>query len=323
MEIGSFIEMQFTKGREYFSNQRDIARLNSGRAAIFHAFLLTGCSVVWLPYYQCETVRDFLKTKGVSLKYYHIDTHFNPIDLSPSDNEAVILVNYFGIMSQNRIFELSKVYKHVIIDNSQAFFCQPLKECYNVYSARKFIGVPDGAYVVGIGADMQVDTYEQCYSSDTAVFLLQRIEYGCEGKTYKSRMQNEKRIDSEDILKMSLLTRTILDGTDYEFIIMKRKENFAAARGFLDNINKINIDTYFDSACVPMVYPLLVDNDKLLDVLLKAKHFQGHWWGYLTKEMPESSFEYELSKYIIPITIDQRYTKDDIKSVVDVVYSVV
>lgn len=59
------------------------------------------------------------------------------------------------------------------------------------------------------------------FSSDTANFLLQRIEYGCEGKTYESRMVNEHRIDREDIKLMSKLTRTILDGTDYEFIRKK------------------------------------------------------------------------------------------------------
>ena len=45
--------------------------------------------------------------------------------------------------------------------------------------------------------------------------MLQRIEYGCEGKAYQSRQVNEHRIDTEDCMKMSALTSTILDGTDY------------------------------------------------------------------------------------------------------------
>ena len=145
MEIGSFIELQFKKGLEYFKGDTDIARLNTGRAAIFHAVRVYDCSVVWLPIYQCDTVRDFLKAKNIETKFYHIDASFNPTDLFPSENEAVLLVNYFGIMSSKRMAHLASKYKNVIIDNCQAFFCKPIPNCLNVYSCRKFVGVPDGS----------------------------------------------------------------------------------------------------------------------------------------------------------------------------------
>ena len=60
MEIGSFIELQFERGREYYKQTEHIARLNTGRAAIWHAFRVLNCSAIWIPYYQCDTVRDFL-----------------------------------------------------------------------------------------------------------------------------------------------------------------------------------------------------------------------------------------------------------------------
>ena len=42
MEIGSFLELQFLKGLEWYNQSKDIARLNTGRAAIAHAFRVTG-----------------------------------------------------------------------------------------------------------------------------------------------------------------------------------------------------------------------------------------------------------------------------------------
>lgn len=63
MEVGSFIELQLPKGREFYSKTENMARLNSGRSAIFHAVKTWGCNTVWLPYYECDTVRDFLKKK--------------------------------------------------------------------------------------------------------------------------------------------------------------------------------------------------------------------------------------------------------------------
>ncbi|MDO4893396.1 MAG: hypothetical protein Q3989_08860, partial [Eubacteriales bacterium] len=246
MEIGSFIELQFPKGLEYYSGEQIIARLNSGRAAIYHAARVLNCQTVWLPYYQCDTVRDFLLRKGMTVKYYRIDTRINPVDIEQKPHEAVVFVNYFGIMSQARMKLLAKRYDNVIIDNSQAFFCKPVEGCMNVYSARKFIGVPDGAYVIGKNAELYVDEYEKGYSSDTSLFLLQRIEYGCEGKTYESRMINEHRIDSEDIKQMSDLTRAILDGADYDLIIQKRRDNFQLACKLFEDVNCIFPQMYAD-----------------------------------------------------------------------------
>ena len=316
-EIGSFIELELPKGPELYND--DVARLNTGRAAIWHAFRLTGAKAIWLPYYQCETVRDFLTRKNCLIKYYHIDNGFNPIDIDQESDDAVVLVNYYGIMSNDRMKELSSNYQNVIIDNSQAFFCQPIENVYNVYSARKFVGVADGSYVVGKDAARFYEEYEQGYSSDTAAFLFKRIEYGCAGKGYDSRQINESRIDSEDIMKMSPLTYAMLDGADYIQNKNKRKENFRYAHNLLKDVNCIDPLLYFDDETVPMVYPLVVESDELLSALLAAKHFQGHWWKYITEELSDNTFEHWLSRYVIPITIDQRYGKSDI----DYIYSVI
>ncbi len=317
MEIGSFIELQVPKGMEFYSgrkwNSMDIARLNTGRAAIYHAFRTTGCQSIWLPYYQCETVRNFLFRKGVTCKFYHIDHQFNPIDLCPLEEECVLLVNYYGIMSKSRMQQLARNYSHTIIDNSQAFFAQPLENCINVYSARKFIGVPDGAYVIGRGACNGVEEYEQSFSSDTSLFLLQRIEYGCEGKAYISRSKNEERIDREDCLRMSKLTHFLLDGTDYKMIQEKRRKNFDFAETLFCAMNQLHAKQYYDDTCVPMVYPILIENDQLLSELLKAKHFQGHWWKWVEKNEETNEFEKWISRYMIPITIDQRYGSKELE----------
>ena len=312
-EIGSFIELAFAKEKEIYSGNSGVARLNSGRAGIYHATRMWNCKVVYLPVYQCETVREFLLRKGVSVKYYNIDWQFNPLIETIEDDACIVIVNYFGIMGVDRMEQLAERFERVIVDNSQAFFATPIADTYGVYSARKFVGVPDGAYVVGENAEKFVDEYAPCYSSDTSLFLLQRIEYGCEGKTYENRSMNEERIDKEDILQMSKLTRTILDGCDYKAISEKRRENFQLASQLFGDVNKLDVNQYYDDTCVPMVYPLVVEDDSLLEKLLNEKHFQGRWWNYILSEAKEDSFEYWLSRYMIPITIDQRYGKEELK----------
>lgn len=319
MEIGSFLELQLPKGREYYSQKADIARLNTGRAALWHAFRVTGAKRIWLPIYQCDSVRDFYGKKGVEIKYYHIDKNFNPTDLFAEEDDAVMLVNYYGIMSHERMRILATSFAHPVIDNCQGFFCEPLENAMNVYSCRKFIGVPDGAYLIGKDAHKFVEEYPQCYSSDTAAFLLKRLEYGCEGEGYKSRSINEHRIECEGIMQMSALTKAILDGTDYDYICKKRRENFDTAHELLGGVNLIDPTQFYDAETIPMVYPLVVEDDDLLPILQVAKHFQGHWWSYICEEQPKESFENWISRYVIPITIDQRYGVEELNYIADIV----
>lgn len=319
MEIGSFLELQLPKGREWFKGENDIARLNTGRMGIWHAFRVTGCKRIWIPIYQCDSIRETFVKKGVQMCFYHQDSHFNPTDIKAADDDAVLLVNYYGIMSSQRMAELAQPYKHPIIDCAQAFFCKPIKNALTVYSCRKFVGVPDGAYVVGKDAHKYVEEYHQCYSSDTAAFLLSRIEYGCEGKGYEARSLNEHRIDAEDCMKMSKLTRKLMDAEDYANNSQKRKDNFAYAHKLFGRINKINPTAYMDEETIPMVYPLVVEDDELLPRLQAAKHFQGHWWSYICDEQPADSFEHWISRYVIPITIDQRYGKDELDYLANII----
>lgn len=319
MEIGSFIELQLPKGREFYNQEIDIARLNTGRMGIWHAFRLTGSQRIWIPVYQCDSIRETFEKKGVEMCFYHQDNQFNPVDIEATDDDAVLLANYYGIMSSNRMAELAKTYKHAIIDCTQAFFCKPVEGALTVYSCRKFVGTPDGAYVVGNNAHLYVNDYPQCFSSDTAAFLLKRIEYGCEGKGYESRSINEARIDAEGCMKMSKLTRVLMDAEDYDYNRRKRKDNFLYLHSMLKDINLIDPLKYYDDETIPMVYPLVVEEDECIQRLFKAKHFQGRWWSYISQEQPDDSFEHWIASNIIPLTIDQRYGKEELDYLVTVI----
>ena len=315
-EMGSFIELEYPNGKEYYKGD-NVVRLNSGRTAIYHSIKSYNCKKVYLPIYQCETVKDFLIKKRIEIEFYTIDENFIPKMDTNEEDSCMIIVNYCGIFSTQYIKNIADKYKNVIIDNSQAFFSKPLENCLNVCSARKFFGVPDGAYVVGKPYLYSDDMYEDDHSSDTSLFLMQRIEYGCEGKAYASRTLNEERIDNSDIKNMSKFTRYLLDGIDYENVKKKRIENFNVVRSMLKEKNILDIDKYFDKNCVPMVYPFMIENENLLDYLLENKHFQGNWWRYILDITSKNSMEYRLSKYMIPLTIDQRYTSEDVKILCD------
>ena len=110
-----------------------------------------------------------------------------------------------------------------------------------------------------------------------------------------------------------------MDAEDYAHNQQKRKENFAYAHKLVGDINKIDPTKYMDAETAPMVYPLVVEDDGLIQRLFAAKHFQGHWWSYICDEQPKGSFDILISRYVIPITIDQRYGKEEIKYLANII----
>jgi hypothetical protein len=74
---------------------------------------------------------------------------------------------------------------------------------------------------------------------------------------------------------------------------------------------------------VPMVYPLLVKSDLLREKLKNNNIFVGQWWKYLLDSSNANEWEQILSRYMFPIQIDQRYGKEEIKFVSELVHRVI
>lgn len=316
-EIGSYLELDLRNTGELFDGP-NVCRLNTNRAGIYHCCRLYGVNKVYVPYYECSTVRDFLMKKGIEVVYYSIDWHFVPEPFEQENGTAVIVVNYFGIMSEKHIKETVRRFKNVIIDNAQALYARPNMNALNVYSPRKFIGVPDGGYVVGYDVNRFSEEYSEDKSSETCDFLLKRHEIGGSA-AYADRMKNEERIDASDIHTMSPLSLAILKNAPYRSIKSKRRKNFDLACKLYDSFNTIDPREYYDIDCVPFVYPLVVEDKNLVQKLAQEKIYTGRWWNYLLKETPKDSFEHYMSTYMVPIPIDQRYGKEELQYVKTVV----
>lgn len=321
MEIGGYRELDLRRGNEYYTG-RDAARLNSGRAGIYHALRCCGLRRILIPYYQCSTVRDFLLRQGVEVVRYHVNGELRPLISEDSIREdtAVLIVNYFGMLSREEFSSFVARYPTVIIDNTQAFYSSPVEGTYCVYSPRKFFGVPDGCYVLGKNAAEGLEQYERDVSGDTASFLLKRIESGG-NRNYPLYLENEARIEKSGVLRMSALTHALLDNIDYAFCAEKRRENFATAAVLFNGINRLPRSLLQDTSekFVPMVYPLVVEDGDLRVCLKENSIFVGQWWKYLLQEMPECSPAHYYSKYLIPIQIDQRYSREHLLYMAEVI----
>jgi len=311
MEIGSFLELELRDSGEFYKGETNIARLNTGRGGIFHALQLMNISSIHLPFYICPSVKNFLLKNGIKVIPYFISDDLDPILSHNDKSTAVLIVNYFGILSESKIFEISNRYKNVVIDNCPAFYCKPLETCFNVYSTRKFFGVPDGSYIIGPEATKGIINYDQDSSCDTSAFLLKRIEMGCSA-VYSERLENENRLDQSDIKRMSDLTRRILRSIDYDNIKGKRIENFNYAHSLFKKYNLLDPKKFMDLDCVPMVYPFVIQDEDLVNKMKNHKIYTGRWWNRVLNEVPVRCYEAFLSRFMVPVPIDQRYGRKEI-----------
>ena len=78
--------------------------------------------MVYLPYYNCNTVYDAVTRAGFAVERYPLDAHRLPVCPALGDGEWLLYVNYFGIASDDLLAEVKRRWPRVIFDNTQAFF---------------------------------------------------------------------------------------------------------------------------------------------------------------------------------------------------------
>lgn len=194
-----------------------------------------------------------------------MDARRLPVCPALGDGEWLLYVNYFGIASDDLLAEVKRRWPRVIFDNTQAFFSAPRMDAdsYNVYSCRKFVGVPDGAYLVHTGLT------DGIYPADTswqhAAFLFRCIDESV-NSAYGDSLDNESRFDGE-IRGMSPSTRRILASVEYDALRLRRRANYEALHAALAPHNALDCPAGADA----MIYPFLCRVDGLRGRLIKIK----------------------------------------------------
>lgn len=310
--IGGYFEIELHKGAHY---HKDAIRLNTARNCFEYVLRARNYSKVYVPYYTCEVMLEPIQKLGISYEFYHINELLEPTSpLKLNANEALLYTNYFGL-KQECVKRLALVYgKQLIVDNAQAFYAEPLEGIDTFYSARKFFGVPDGAYLY-TDKPLQQE-FEQDYSYERMSHLLKRIDIGAE-EGYQEFHKNDDALCNQEIKRMSKLTEAILAGIDYEAARKRRRENYQRLDEALGLTNQIHLALSDDS--VPMVYPYLTENNTLRRKLIDNKVFVATYWPNVSGWTKKGILEYELTERLVPLPVDQRYDKEEM----DVICSIV
>lgn len=302
-------------GGYYDRYKYHMVNVDSGRSALQYILENFNYKRIWLPVYNCPLVEQRIsEISNIEVCWYNIQSNFLPdIDMHEFNNgDCLLWVNYCGVMSQSVIATILALQKEtpvkIIFDNIPAYFSQPQMEAINIYSCRKFIGVPDGGHV--IGNDIKTRKLPTYSTAANYVYLMRAIETGS-NSAYEGYSESEKRFRQSNVAYgMPELTKVILGGVDYNSLITKRKKNFLALHEILGERNRLLLDI---STNTPSVYPYLCSDTKLREHLLENKIYISRFWKHVLSNELANGFEKDLAEYLIPLPIDQRYDVDDMK----------
>lgn len=313
--IGGYFGLELRNGVHYHKNA---LRLNTARNCFEYILLSRKYKKVYIPYYTCNVMLQPLLKYNISYEFYHLDFNLEPEKIfSLKTNEGFLYTNYYGL-KQSCVEYLAKIYgSQLIVDNAQAFFATRVNGVDTFYSARKFLGVPDGAYLL---TDALMDT---CFIKDKSfsriMHLVRRIDESAEA-AYQYFRINDECLDNLEIMYMSDLTDRLLCNVDYEYIKNKRIKNWEFLDRELGSINLIHFNLSEDA--VPMVYPFYSLDSSLRDKLIKSKIYVARYWPNVLDWCFNGSIEYNMCQSLIPLPVDQRYGDSEMKYIVDIIKGV-
>lgn len=308
--IGGYFELELAD-RGGFPHD-DGYCVNSGRNALeLILSTLADISKLWIPYYTCEVILEPLEKLEIPYSFYHINHNLElKDDINLKKGEYLLLTNYFGIKDPYVEKVAARYGRQLIVDNSQAFFCEPVDGIKTFYSPRKFVGVPDGGIAIIPDVEIDMSVFDQDFSFDRCSHLLKRIDKGAtEG--YSDFKSNSRLLKNQPVRCMSRLTAALLQSIDYELIKTRRLQNLKFLHQNLGDKNQLRcVSESLDSAC-PMVYPFIspLDSSSLRQNYISHRIFVAAYWPNLDQKY------IGFCNNIIPIPIDQRCSQDDLMTI--------
>ena len=312
-EIGGYFELELQPAANQLFDDQAVF-VNSGRNAFEYIILsLPKINKLWMPYYTCSSLQEPIKRLGLHVCYYHVSKQLEIESLETLNigkDDYLLYTNYFGVKNTYADY-LQTVYPdNLILDNSQALFYPPSRLCF--YSPRKFVGIPDGGVAY---SPFKYEVKEQDkLSYMRCSHLLKRHDFPA-SEGYSDFKENSLTISNQPLRLMSNLTKRMLSSIDFSSILEVRKNNFTYLDSMLNRENSLKFD--LKRGIIPLVYPLLTRNEFFRSQLIYNKVYVATYWPKLP-QLTNVKSELNLSEYIIPLPVDQRYNEEDLCDIINI-----
>ena len=341
LNASKLISRKVFQEKLFFKNVTDIVYLSTGRAAIkfilSHIMKKERINKCWLPSYLCETIIQPFRELNIDYEFYNLKENLqldiNYLSRKIEKNDLVFTINYFNLLYNNKVIVFLRKLKNnnviIIEDLTHSFlnnnvFSYKISD-YSIISLRKWFGIPDGGIAISNNDLFDKNLIVKGSFYD---FVHLRLKYSILKNFYLNKIINKKdsfrkmHDKAEELANltirlndMSNISKTILNSVDFNSIIYKRRMNFEYLLSSFKDLDKIEIlSNNLEEGMCPMGFPIIATKRNALREYLINNNIYCpiHW--LLPKEIPKKfDYSYSLSKKIITIPCDQRYSIEDME----------
>lgn len=311
--IGGYFELEMSNNVEYHSNALS---LNLGRTAFEFILNLRNYKKVYVPYFICDVLLRSINKLRIEFEFYNINDVLEPVfDFHRiKEGEGFLYINYFGIKNETVNLLSKMIWKNLIIDNAQSFFSMPIDKIDTFYSPRKFFGIPDGAYAYCEGVN-RIEFFKDS-SFNRFIHLLKRIDLSPEDG-FEDFKKSELNLDDLPVMEISAISKKLLKSIEYDRVKDIRRRNFDIISHELNSINRLKIS--IDQNDIPMTYPFWPEKIGLRDYLQKNRIYMAQYWPNVLELCSSDSLESKLTKELLHIPIDQRYSEKEMNYILKLI----
>lgn len=330
--IGGEFEIDLSIQRE-FVPQSDTYYYASGRTALYQILCSMGPrhTRVWMPDWLCHTMVEAAEMAKTEVVFYELNSDFKAtleaLDKSGfRDGEAVLMVNYFGLLD---LTLTAKVIKEqypqsiVIEDDVQAYWRFAEKDNpyadYRFTSMRKAFAIPDGGLVETLRPMPNVTGHNTFapFKVKAGVMKLHRGQEGIKDEDYLALFRQGDELISENYDSgMSDDSKRLFAGTNFEQVKRQRQEN---AKVILDGLKSLGIKPLIEvpADAVPLFIPIYLENrDEVRRSMFQHEVFCPVHWPLEGMDVKKGK---EMAEHELSLIVDQRYGEKDLDDIVKLI----
>lgn len=304
--IGGFFELE-PEGAGQSEIHASARAMHTGRACLMVMLSVLSPRRVFVPHYTCDATLEPFREQQVETVFYAVDSNLLPIGLPAlQDGEYLLYTNYFGLCEKQAEQLASRFGAQLLVDDTHAFFRGRREGLWSFTSARKYFGVPDGAYLY---APVLLPGKPPAFE-DISLLHLQLRREGRQAEAFAAFQQYERSLDTR-VFGISTYSCQRLSWVDYPAVAEVRRHNYKYLHRALASTNRLNFAL---EESVPFCYPYLpripIPHQQLYGQQIYPPKL---WADVLNRYAP--AWEQELVETLLPLPVDHRYGDDTMQTI--------
>lgn len=282
---------------------------NTARNALSALIKQNKYKSIYYPRLMCGNVKKTIQQRFSNLhfKEYSVNELLEPeLVITGSNISPLYYVNYCAIKDSFA----KNLPEHSIIDNAQAFYTKPNNKNANIYSCRKFFGVPDGALLTcPTPLSQKLISYRNIHTRHLTLRHYQNASAG-----YSDYLKSEALLEKSVPAGMSKFTKQIMEHIDHKEIITKRERNYNILESVLGESNQLQfLLKQRESKTIPFCYPYLPKKatKEIKSLLIENQIYLPTYWQSVIDDTKATSWEKHFASKTLFLPIDQRYSESD------------